>query len=418
MSNQKLRIAIITSLYAPFLSGVSTGVHQRVCWLLKQGHHVLLMHPECNNKYPKKVGDRPMSGLSEAQVFPNFSSFAYPTEPLIFYKSLPQPLSYRHWSDTEVLKKFQPDIVVVEEAPQMRGFYSLFIQGYGRPIGSEYGKLTGTPIISLFHTDIVAYIKYYLGNQIFNLISPILPFTIKKFSELYDLNLFPSQEQLTRYQKLNSQRSEYLRCQGVDCQKFHPQNIIHNPIPDDDRQILLFVGRITAEKNVTQLLESFPHIVAKVPNAHLVIVGSGPLDAKMRQLAEKYKSGVTIWGESYGNELLGWYARADVFVNPSITENLCTSNNEALASGTPIVLAKSPSALEQVKPGVNGFLAEANNPIDFANKVITLLQNPELKAEMSQQARQSVLKFDWSACMQNFEDKLWQIYRSSHKINQ
>ncbi len=409
MSKQPLRIAIITSLYAPFLSGVSIGVHQRVLWLLQQGHHVLLIHPEFNSKYPKKVGDRPMSGLNEAQSFTNFSSFAYPTAPLIFYKSLPQPLSYKHWSDTEILKKFKPDIVVVEEAPQMRGFYSLFLQGYGRPIAVEYSKLTGTPTISLFHTDIVSYIKYYLGNQIFKLISPILPLTIKAFSNVYDYNFFPSVEQLTRYQKLNSQRSEYLRYQGVDCQKFQPKNISYNPIPDDGRQILLFVGRITAEKSVTQLIESFPHIAAKIPNAHLVIIGSGPLDKEIRKLAQKYASGITIWGECYGNELLGWYARADVFVNPSITENFCTSNNEALASGTPLVLAKSPSAVEHVEPGINGFIAEANDPIDFANKVITILENPELKAEMSRQARQSILKFDWSACMQQFEAKLYEI---------
>jgi glycosyltransferase involved in cell wall biosynthesis len=409
MSKKPLRIAIITSLYAPFLSGVSTGVHQRVCWLLQQGHHVLLIHPECNSKYPKKVRDRPMSGLNEAQSFTNFSSFAYPTAPLIFYKSLPQPLSHRHWSDTQVLKKFKPDIIVVEESPQMRGFYSLFLQGYGRPVGAEYGKLTGTPTISLFHTDIVAYIKYYLGNQIFKLVSLILPLTIKQFSEVYDYNFFPSQEQLTRYKKLNSQRSEYLRYQGVDCQKFQPTNITYNPIPDDGRQLLLFVGRITAEKNVAQLLESFPYIVAKIPDAHLVIIGSGPLDKEIRKLAQKYESNITIWGESHGTELLGWYARADVFVNPSVTENLCTSNNEALASGTPLVLAKSPSAAEQVNPGVNGFIAEANNPIDFANKVITILENPELKVEMSRQARQSVLKFDWSTCMQQFEEKLYEI---------
>lgn len=411
MTKQPLRIAIITSLYAPFLSGVSIGVHQRVLWLLKQGHHVLLMHPQFNDKYPKSVGNRPMPGLSEVESFANFTSYPYPTEPLIFYKSLPQPLNHRHWSDTEVLKQFQPDIVVVEEAAQMRGFYSLYLQGYGRPMGVEYKKLTNTPTVSLFHTDIVAYIKYYLGDNFFKLVSPILPFTIKQFSEVYDINFFPSQEQLTRYQKLNSKRSEYLRYQGVDCQKFKPENISYNPIPEDNRPILLFVGRITAEKNITQLIDAYPHIAAKIPDVRLVIIGSGPLDQEIRQRAEKYTR-IDIWGECYGTELLGWFARADIFVNPSTTENFCTSNNEALASGTPIVLAKAPSTAEQVSPGYNGFLAEANDPLDFANKVITILENPELKAQMSQQARQSVLPFDWSSCMQQFENKLYEIVQS------
>jgi glycosyltransferase involved in cell wall biosynthesis len=412
MNKKPLRIAIITSLYAPFLTGVSVAVHQRVSWLLKQGHQVFLIHPEFNDKYPKRVGKRPMPGLDEVTHFPNFSHYAFPTQPLIFYKSLPQPLNHRHWSDTELLKKFKPDIVVVEEAPQMRGFYSLYLQGYGRAVGAEYAKLTDTPTISLFHTDIVAYIEYYLGNTFFKLISPILPGIIKRFSEIYDANFFPSRQQLERYQKLKSQRSEYLPYQGVDCQRFQPANICHDPIPNDKRPTILFLGRITYEKNVTQLIDAFPLIAAKIPDVHMVIIGAGPQDEEIRKLAQKYENGITFWGESHGKELLGWYARADVFINPSLTENFCTANNEALASGTPVVAAKATSTWEQVFPGQNGFLAEPNDPQDFANKIITILENPELRSQMSQQARLSVMPFDWSACMQKFESKLYEIVGS------
>lgn len=409
MHKQPLRIALFTGLYAPFLTGVSVAVHQRVRWLLEQGHEVFLIHPEINDQYPKNVGNRPMPGLEELQCFPNFSAYAFPTKPLIFYKSLPQPLHYRHWSDTKLLEKFQPDIVVVEEAPQMRGFYSMFLQGYGRPIGVEYAKKTGTPIISIFHTDIVAYIQYYLGNQVFNLMRPIIPFLVKQSTEVYDRNLFPSQAQLLKYNNLNCQRGEYVPYQGIDCEKFHPRNIIHNPIPDDNRPTILFVGRITAEKNVTQLIDMFPFIAAKIPDVHLVIIGSGPLDEELRRQSQKFASGITMWGESHGTELLGWFARADVFVNPSATENFCTTNNEALASGTPLVAVVAPSTSEQVFPGRNGFLAEANNPQDFAEKVVAILANSQLKAEMSEQARPSILKYDWSACTQKFEDKLYEI---------
>nr|WP_202895353.1 glycosyltransferase [Iningainema tapete] len=409
---QPLRITIFTSLYAPFLSGVTVAVHQRVRWLLQQGHQVFLIHPQINDRYPKHVSSRPMSGLDELQSYPNFSSFAFPTQPLIFYKSLPQPLHYRHWSDTKLLRSFQPDIVVVEEAAQMRGFYSLFLQGYGRPIATEYAKLTGTPTISLFHTDIVAYIRYYMGDLFFSFIRPIIPLIIKQFSEAYDVNFFSSQEQLTKYQQMKSKKSEYLPYQGVDCQKFNPGNICYNPIPNDNRPTILFVGRITAEKNVTQLLDIYPAIAAKIPNVHLVIIGSGPLDGEIHERAREF-GGITVWGESHGTELLGWFARADVFVNPSVTENFCTTNNEALASGTPVVAFIAPSTKEQVLPGYNGFLAEPNNLEDFALKVITILEDPELKAEMSLQARISILEFDWTACMKKFENKLYELVQAS-----
>ncbi|MFM2060654.1 MAG: hypothetical protein RLZZ507_324 [Cyanobacteriota bacterium] len=416
MKKQPLRIALFTGLYAPFLTGVSVAVHQRVHWLLEQGHEVFLIHPQINNKYSKQVGNRPMSGLEELQSFPNFSSYAFPTEPLIFYKSLPQPLHYRHWSDTKLLEKFQPDIIIVEEAAQMRGLYSVFLQGYGRPVGVDYAKRTKTPIISVFHTDIVAYIRYYLGNVLFALLRPIVPLLVKQFSEAYNLNLFSSREQLSKYQQLKCQRGEYVPYQGINCEKFHPRNICYDPIPNDKRPTILFVGRITAEKNVTQLLDAYPLIAAKIPDVHLVIVGSGPLDKEIARRAQNFPNGITIWGESHGTELLGWFARADVFINPSVTENFCTTNNEALASGTPVVAALAPSTAEQVIVGYNGFLAQPNNPKDFAENIIVILENPELKAQLSQQARPSILEFDWSVCSQQFEDKLYQLVDISPQV--
>lgn len=415
MTKQRLRIALFTGLYAPFLTGVSVAVHQRVRWLLQQGHEVFLIHPQINDRYPKNVGDRPMPGLSEIQSFPNLTTYAFPTKPLIFYKSLPQPLHYWHWSDTKLLEKFKPDIIVVEEAPQMRGLYSFFLQGYGRPVGTQYARRTGTPIISLFHTDIVEYIKYYFGKKFFSLVRPIIPILVKQFSNSYDLNFFSSQEQLNKYKDFKCQRAEYLAYQGIDCEKFHPRNICYDPIPNDKRPTLLFVGRITAEKNVNQLIDIYPLIAAKIPDVHLVIVGSGPQDREIRERAQKFASGITIWGESHGTELLGWFARADVFVNPSITENFCTTNNEALASGTPLVAVVAPSTSEQVYPGRNGFLAQPNNPTDFAQKVIAILENPDLKADMTRNARPSIIDFDWSACMEKFEDKLYQIVEGAKK---
>ncbi|MBA4446160.1 glycosyltransferase [Cylindrospermopsis raciborskii CS-506_D] len=409
MEKKPLRIALFTGLYAPFLTGVSVAVHQRVHWLLEQGHEVFLIHPQINKQYSQQVGNRPMLGLSELQIFSNFSSYAFPTQPLIFYKSLPQPLNYRHWNDTKLLENFQPDIIVVEEAAQMRGLYSIFLQGYGRAVGVDYAKRTKTPIISVFHTDIVAYIKYYLGDILFRLTSQIIPLIVRQFSDQYTLNIFPSREQLKKYQKLQCQRCEYVPYQGINCEKFHPRNICHDPIPNDKRPTILFVGRITAEKNVTQILEAYPLIAAKIPDVHLVIVGSGPLDQEIRHRAQKFADGVTIWGESHGTELLGWFARADVFVNPSVTENFCTTNNEALASGTPVVAVMAPSTAEQVIIGYNGLLAQPNNPKDFADKIVTILQNPDLKNQLSRQARPSILQFDWSNCSQKFEDKLYEL---------
>jgi glycosyltransferase involved in cell wall biosynthesis len=380
-----------------------------VYWLLQQGHEVFLIHPKIDNQYPEVIRNRPMPGLDELQSFPGFSAYAYPTKPLIFSKTYPEPQSYKHWSDTKLLEKFQPDVVVVEDAVHMTGFCSLFWGGYKRPIGTEYARRTGTPTILLFHTDWIAYAGYYIGNWVFKLFNPILCVLIKRFSGAYDVNYFPSRQQLAKYRAMKAQSSEYLAYQGINCQKFHPRNICYDPIPEDHRPTLLFVGRIAPEKNVTQLLDAFPIIAAKIPDVHLVIVGRGPQDKEVRRRAAKLGSGITMWGESMGEELKGWFARADLFVNPSVTENLCTTNMEALASGIPVVAAGAGGNVEQVVHGHNGFLSEPNNPTDLAEKVIAILKDANLKEEMSRQARSSVLEFDWSACMERFEERLYEL---------
>ena len=413
MQKQPLRIAIFTALYAPIVSGITFGVHQRVRWLLQQGHHVFLIHPEIDGRYANQKLSISLPGLSELRPFPNFSAYAYPTRPSPLFWNFPEPQHHRHWSDTDLLATFGPDIVIVEESPQMRGFYSLFLGGYGRPVGLAFKRQTGVPTVSLFHTDILAYCRHYLGKYSVEMFRPAIAALAENFSKSYDVNFWPSRELLAKYRKMKFQHSEYLPFQGIDCQKFHPSNVRYDPIPDDTRPMLLFVGRLALEKNVTLLLKAFAEIIQKVHDVHLVIVGNGPQAASVRRDAQPFGSAVTLWGESTGTEILGWFARADVFLNPSVTENFCTTNMEALASGTPVVAARSGGNIEQISQGHNGLLVDPNSASDLANNVVSILENAELKAKLTKQARPSVAQFDWLVCMEKFEDKLYQLLTCS-----
>lgn len=415
VQHRPLRIAIFTAVYAPILSGVAIAVHQRVRWLLEQGHAVFLIHPQIDNQYPQVVQERPMPGLDELQSFSHFSSYAYPTKPLLFEKTVPEPQHYKYWSDTHLLENFQPDVVLVEDVAHMWGFCSLFFGGYRRPLGTQYARQTGIPVISLFHTDWATYSQIYIGTWFLKLLRPVIATILRQASRTYTLHFFPSKLMLEKYQALGVDRAEYFPFQGVDSQKFHPKNICYDPIPEERRRTLLFVGRIAPEKNVTQLLEAFEMITAQVPDVHLVFVGSGPQQEEIRQQAAKIGEQITVWGESWGEELTGWFARATLLLNPSVTENFCTTNMEALASGTPVVAASAGGNPEQIKPGINGFLAEPNNPKDFAQKAIAILKDSALQEAMSQQARSSIAELDWSVCMQKFEDNLYQLVKASNQ---
>src|SRR5262249_13882748 len=88
--------------------------------------------------------------LEELQGLAGFTSRTYPTRPHPFCRSHPEPRSFRHWSDTELLGRFAPDIIMVCEPAGMYGFSSGFLGGYRRPVGVDYARRTGVPAVGLF----------------------------------------------------------------------------------------------------------------------------------------------------------------------------------------------------------------------------------------------------------------------------
>ena len=120
-------------------------------------------------------------------------------------------------------------------------------------------------------------------------------------------------------------------------------------------------------------------------------------------MAQRNADCATFVGEAFGDQLKGWYARADVFVNPSASENFCTTNLEALASGTPLIAASAGGNVEQVEDGRNGFLVPSGNPEAMAAKAVQILKSDSLRREMSLNARTFALQFDLITCGRHLE---------------
>lgn len=404
-----MRIALFTFSYAPFMTGIATGAHTRVKALLSLGHEVFLIHPQADAQYAQDVHRRTMCGLDEFAGNPRFTSATYPTKPHPFFRCHPEPRSHRHWSDTALLDRYQPDVILVDEASGMRGFSSVFLGGYGRPVAAEYSARTGVPAFHLFETDWFAYAERYFGRWLTALGRPVLVPLVRRFNGNYVSTFFPSRMLFDKYQNYGAVPSDYVPFHGVDCSQFHPGCRQHNPIPQDHRPTLLFVGRMAREKGIGELFEVIQHVRKQVPDAQLVIVGGGgPDKERIRAAAAKHVPYCTFWGESFGDQLKGWYARADVFVNPSATENFCTTNLEALASGTPVVLAAAGGNLEQVENGVNGYLVPPRDPVAMAARVVEILQSSALQQSMSQNARDFALRFDVLECGRHLEAALRQ----------
>jgi glycosyltransferase involved in cell wall biosynthesis len=125
----------------------------------------------------------------------------------------------------------------------------------------------------------------------------------------------------------------------------------------------------------------------------LALVRDGPMRAQLqRELPHAHFA-----GHQSGPELARWYASADIFVFPSTTETFANVVQEAMSSGLPAVVTDRGGPQGVIEPGRSGLVARANDPEDLADKVETLLRDRDLRAAMSQSARQRAQERSWPA---------------------
>jgi 1,2-diacylglycerol 3-alpha-glucosyltransferase len=131
-------------------------------------------------------------------------------------------------------------------------------------------------------------------------------------------------------------------------------------IPD---RYFLYVGRLSAEKNLEALISSFAQVRRRGSNCSLVLAGDGPLRGRLEDQVRE--AGLQPWVEFAGlkstQELLPYYAFAETFVLPSRREPWGLVVNEAMAAGLPVIVSnRCGCAGDLVEHGINGFLFEPN----------------------------------------------------------
>ena len=173
--------------------------------------------------------------------------------------------------------------------------------------------------------------------------------------------------------------------------------------------MVLFVGRFRHYKGLHFLLEALP----KIPKAKLVLVGIGPEEARLRELAQRLGVGERIiWaGEVPDQALPNYYAAADVFVLPSHlrAEAFGIVQLEALAAGIPIVSTELGTGTSFVNAtGQTGFVVPPADPAALARAITVLLENPGLRAQFGANGRQRASS---TFSPQRMLDQIEELYR-------
>ncbi|MCF8565737.1 glycosyltransferase family 4 protein [Alicyclobacillus tolerans] len=166
----------------------------------------------------------------------------------------------------------------------------------------------------------------------------------------------------------------------------------------EEEQIVLFVGRLVQEKGVHTLLEAAPKILSEQTNVKFVIVGTGPVEAELRDLAHRSGLGhkVHFTGFISDEERNHLFNIADLAVFPSLYEPFGIVALEAIAAGTPVVVSDIGGLADVVEHGRNGLKVYAGDASSLATQVTSLLRNPEWAKALSHTAMEQLKKYDWN----------------------
>src|SRR5207244_1408226 len=161
---------------------------------------------------------------------------------------------------------------------------------------------------------------------------------------------------------------------------------------------LLYVGRISKEKNLDVLAEAYRQLRAEGLPIGLYFVGDGPyLQALNQALPE-----AVFTGYLRGKELAAAYASADVFVFPSTTDTFGNVVIEAQASGVPVIVSDTGGPKELVEANVNGMVTKSHDVEDLARAIRHLVNDKRKRDQMSREARQAVVDRSWPGAFRKF----------------
>jgi len=317
-----MRIAIITENFLPKLDGVTRTLAKLLEHLQLNGHKAILLGPECG-----------MEEYAGAEIVGTAGL------PLPFYPELKfnffRPLFLRR------LGEFQPDIIHLVD-PVVLG-----------ATGLAAARVLDVPLISSYHTNLAA----YCGHFGFPLLTKPMWFYNRLIHNQCALTFCPSPSTAAM---LRLQGFEHLRiwARGVDSALFYPRNRNQEmrrswlSVEEDHKLVLLFVGRISWEKNLRLLVQAYRKMDHQ--QCHLVIVGEGPARDELRQ--ELADVPATFMGYLTGERLAAAYATADIFAFPSRTETFGQVVLEAMASGLPVVGLLAEGVCDLVEDGKTGLL--------------------------------------------------------------
>jgi len=331
-----MNVGLFTETYYPEINGVANSVYMLKRELEKRGHNVYVF-TTTTPKAPEY----------------EYNVFRVPSLPFIFITERRVGMFYQPRL-AGIIKKLNLDIIHTHTE------FSLGI--FGRIMAKEL-KL---PIVHTYHTIYEDYTHYLTRLK-------VLDRRAKAFARMYSKVccnsaqrvIVPTEKtrQLLKNYKVHKDISVIPT--GIDLSKFDKSNYSedmirtlkekYNILPDE--KIMIYIGRVSQEKNLEELVNAMPDYMNRRSDLKFVIVGSGPALDGLKKLVKRFglEERFVFTGAQPWDRIGLFYRLGDVFVSASKSETQGLTYIEAMASGLPVV-AREDKCLENIlKQGENGY---------------------------------------------------------------
>lgn len=256
-------------------------------------------------------------------------------------------------------------------------------------IGVMLARLFKLPLLGTYHTDFPRYVRSLTGDA---KIEEAAWRYLRWFYGQMERVLVPSNAtgQMLAENGFEPRRIHVVS-RGVDTVQFSPQHrdpVVWQRYHVNGSRKLLYVGRISKEKNIDALMQAFDAVRRVHPDVSLVLVGDGPY---RRELEGRYRGQPVLFaGFQSGQELSRLYASSDLFVFPSVTDTLGNVVLEAQASGLPVVVSDQGGPQEVMVDGLTGRVFHGEDTSALERVLCELLSRPEQLQTMGENARRHV----------------------------
>lgn len=374
---------MFTDVFPPSVNGVSSSILLLSKELVRRGHFVKIFTPSIQKK--ERLSKKKLDGI-EVSYCASVPSLIYPDIKLgiPFYPNT-------------VYQLMKDDIDVVH-------FHTPLPMGAD---GILAAKLINKPIVGTFHTYFMEpeYLKV-VGIDIKN--KTLQDMVVKfgwRYANLYynsaDVVTTPTESTRKALVHYKIKRPTKAISNGIRLPSLTREKLINH----HQSRNLLYVGRLSKEKNIDVLIKSFKLIHEKKPEYRLIIVGTGPAEEGLKKLAltENLEKSIIFRGKIPFEKLLDsdTYTDAAIFVSASTSETQGLSIIEGMSYGLPIVAVAKRGVPELVKD--NGLLSPTASARDIAANILKILNNTTLAKKMSLASLKRADKYSIQTVTTQFE---------------